>query len=249
MYFACYLPWLAMDQMPSMRKYKIQPNKENDVPMHANCLRRLLFSHVFVQFPMMLMFHLVVEIFGFRIKGPLPAFSELAWQVPVFLVIEDFYFYWVHRFLHWKRIYRYIHKVHHEHKAPFGITAEYAHPVETVVLGVGTLLGPVIFCRHLFTLWVYLAVRLWETVEDHAGYDVWFNPTNLIPFWGGPVHHDFHHKSFDGPYSSIFTYCDYIFGTDARWREHQLKLRRAVGKEESMFYPAVFRGAPHVKAD
>jgi len=63
------------------------------------------------------------------------------------------------------------------------------------------------------------------------------------------VHHDFHHKTFDGPYSSIFTYCDYLFGTDARWREHQLQLRRAVGKEESVFYPAVFRGAPHVKAD
>ena len=70
---------------------------------------------------MMLTFHFVVDLFGFKIAGPLPPFSDLAWQIPVFLVIEDFYFYWVHRFLHWKRIYKYIHKVHHEHKAPFGI--------------------------------------------------------------------------------------------------------------------------------
>jgi len=245
-YFLCYVPWLILDAMPSMHKYKIQPDKVNDLPQQMRCLRQLIFSHIFIQFPMMLTFHLVVDLFGFQIAGPLPAFSQLLWQIPAFLVIEDFYFYWMHRFLHWKKIYKYVHKVHHEHKSPFGITAEYAHPIETVVLGLGTLLGPLLLCRHLFTLWVYLGVRLWETVEDHSGYDVPFNPTNLIPFWGGPVHHDFHHKTFDGPYSSIFTYCDYLFGTDKKWREHQRKLR--VRGEESVFYPAVFRGAPNMKA-
>lgn len=31
--------------------------------------------------------------------------------------------------------------------------------------------------------------RLWETVEDHCGYDLpWYmNPTGLIPFWGGKL--------------------------------------------------------------
>jgi sterol desaturase/sphingolipid hydroxylase (fatty acid hydroxylase superfamily) len=82
------------------------------------------------------------------------------------------------------------------------------------VLGIGTLLGPLLFARHMVTLWAWLLVRLWETVEDHSGYDLPFNPTNFIPFWGGAVHHDFHHKTFDGPYASIFTWCDWMFGTD-----------------------------------
>ena len=76
--------------------------------------------------------------------------------------------------------------------------AEYAHPVETFILGIGTLLGPLFFAKHMITLWAWLL----EPVGDGGGplgYDLPFNPTNLIPFWGGAVHHDYHHKTFEGP--------------------------------------------------
>lgn len=65
-------------------------------------------------------------------------------QCVAFFIIEDFYFYWIHRFLHWDAIYqyasrsrvaapydlrdRYVHKVHHLHAAPFGIAAEARRP-------------------------------------------------------------------------------------------------------------------------
>lgn len=244
-YFGFALPWMLFDQIPFMRKFRIQPNKVRSWAEYSKCLKQLLFSHICIQLPMMLAFHFVIKTLGFQIDGQLPQFSELAWQIPVFLVIEDFYFYWVHRFLHWKKIYKYIHKVHHEHAAPFGIAAEYAHPAETLLLGLGTLLGPMFFCRHLFTLWAYLGVRLWETIEDHSGYDFPLNPTNLFPFWGGAVHHDYHHKTFVGPYSSIFTWCDWIFGTDKLFRKHQVKLR---GGKDCDYYPAAFRGAPNMEA-
>lgn len=51
------------------------------------------------------------------------------------------------------------------------------------MLGLGTMLGPALFARHLLTVWVWLAIRIVETVEDHCGYDLPWNPTNLIPFW------------------------------------------------------------------
>lgn len=47
------------------------------------------------------------------------------------LVLEDTWHYFFHRLLHHKRIYKYIHKIHHHYQAPFGMVAEYAHPVET----------------------------------------------------------------------------------------------------------------------
>ena len=59
---------------------------------------------------------------------------------------------------------RFIHKQHHKFAAPFGLAAEYAHPVETVVLGVGFFLGPLFLCLfqelHVFTMAIWLAVRL-----------------------------------------------------------------------------------------
>jgi methylsterol monooxygenase len=48
----------------------------------------------------------------------------------------------MHRFMHWPPFYKKVHKVHHEYAAPFGIAAEYAHPIETMILGLGTIGGP-----------------------------------------------------------------------------------------------------------
>ena len=245
-YFGAWTPWLAMDQFEYFKRWKIQPDKTPSKEMVMKCLTKLLKSHVFIQLPMQMMFYFVAPYFGFSLAmEALPKSRDLLWQIPVFFAIEDFYFYWVHRGLHHKRVYKYVHKIHHEHKFPFGIAAEYAHPVETFFLGIGTLLGPLFFAKHMVTLWVWLFFRLVETVEDHSGYDVPWNPTNLIPFWGGAVHHDFHHKTFEGPYSSVFTWCDWMFGTDKEFRKHQLKLR---GGSESLAYPAVFRGAPNERS-
>ena len=245
-YFGAWLPWLALDQLEWAKRWKIQPDKTPSKEMVAKCLKKLLKSHVFIQLPMQMLFYFVAPYFGFSLElSALPKAREFLWQIPTFFVIEDFYFYWIHRFLHHKRVYKYVHKIHHEHKYPFGIAAEYAHPVETFFLGIGTLLGPLFFAKHMVTLWVWLFFRLVETVEDHSGYDIPWNPTNLIPFWGGAVHHDFHHKTFEGPYSSVFTWCDWMFGTDKEFREHQAKLR---GGKGSIVYPAAFRGAPNEKA-
>ena len=34
--------------------------------------------------------------------------------------------------MHDKRLYKYVHKIHHSYQSPFGMTAEYAHPIETL---------------------------------------------------------------------------------------------------------------------
>ncbi|RLM61375.1 hypothetical protein C2845_PM14G05080 [Panicum miliaceum] len=42
-------------------------------------------------------------------------------------------------------------------------------------------------------------------------------PTKLIPFYGGAEFHDYHHyvgRQSKSYFSSVFTYCDYIYGTD-----------------------------------
>jgi len=54
-------------------------------------------------------------------------------------------------------------------QAPFGIVGEYAHPLEILILGFGTGLGPLLFARdlHLFTLWFYMTARLWQVRRGH----------------------------------------------------------------------------------
>jgi methylsterol monooxygenase len=196
----------------------ITQTKSSNSKVVSNCVIKVLLSQLLVQLPMIMCFHYFVEGLGFRLHTPLPRPSTLLWKLPLFFIIEDFYFYWAHRFLHWKVIYGSIHKIHHEHAHLFGLAAEYAHPVETVILGIGTIIGPALLARHMLTLWAWLIVRLFETVEDHCGYDI-PSVTKLIPFWGGARHHDFHHERNVGNFASVFVIWDYVFGTDVQYRK------------------------------
>lgn len=48
-------------------------------------------------------------------------------------------------------------------------------------------------------------------------YDFPWSFTKYIPFYGGAEYHDYHHYvggQSQSNFASVFTYCDYIYGTD-----------------------------------
>ncbi|MCH88842.1 sterol 4-alpha-methyl-oxidase [Trifolium medium] len=105
---------------------------------------------------------------------------------------------------------------------PFGLTSEYAHPAEILFLGFATIFGPAITGPHLITLWLWMVLRVLETVEAHSGYHFPWSPSNFFPLYGGADFHDYHHRLLytkSGNYSSTFTYMDRIFGTDVGYRK------------------------------
>jgi len=114
--------------------------------------------------------------------------------------------------LHWPIFYQRVHKLHHTFSTPFGLAAAYAHPVEVVVLGIATFMGPLIVRPHFFTFYCWILFRQLEAVGTHCGYEI-PNPLDMLPFYGGVVPHDYHHKSFIYNYGSRFTYLDKLFGT------------------------------------
>jgi len=117
--------------------------------------------------------------------------------------------------------------MHHEYSTPIGMSAEYAHPIETLFLGLGTILGPILLARDIYTLWFWLVVRLFQTIEAHSGYDLPWSPRHFIPLYAGALHHDHHHKTFTGNYASIFVVWDRIFETDKNYLQHLKKLDKS----------------------
>lgn len=105
------------------------------------------------------------------------------------------------------------------------MAAEFAHPIETVVLGGGFMLGCTLFCTHLAFGWAWLVLRLVETSDVHSGYDFPWNPLHLLPGYAGARFHDFHHKNFTGNYASSFVWWDSLFGTDKEFKAFKLKQR------------------------
>lgn len=65
-----------------------------------------------------------------------------------------------------------------------------------------------------------------------SGYDIPLNPLNLIPFYAGSRHHDFHHMNFVGNYASTFTWWDRIFGTDSHFIAYMEKMKKTEEKTE-----------------
>ncbi|KAG8520782.1 Methylsterol monooxygenase 1 [Galemys pyrenaicus] len=117
-------------------------------------------------------------------------------------------------------------------KAPFGLEAEYAHPLETLILGTGFFIGIMLLCDHVILLWAWVTVRLMETIDVHSGYYIPINPLNLIPFYAGSRHHDFHHMNFVGNYASTFTWWDRLLGTESQYAAYKEKMKKLEKKTE-----------------
>ncbi|KAJ1964816.1 C-4 sterol methyl oxidase [Dipsacomyces acuminosporus] len=235
-YYGRYIPYLICDYIPAMQKYKLQPDRHISNDQWWRCVKSLLFSQVFFQLPMMMFFLPAAKMVGFSCSAPFPVWPRVLFQVCVFFVIEDFYHYWAHRSFHYGFLYKKIHKVHHEYTAPFGIAAEYAHPLETAVLGQGTIAGPLLFNYfveqvHITTMLIWIAARLWQTVEAHCGYDFPWSTPHWLPFWAGASHHDYHHAAFVNNFASTFRWWDRVFGTDHRYQAYEA--RRNAGRQQA----------------
>ncbi|KAI6658532.1 Methylsterol monooxygenase 1 [Oopsacas minuta] len=218
-YFIISFPAFIFQFIPAMQKLKIQQDKPETWANQWKCLKLIIFSHLFIQLPMISTVFTYTEITGTPYDyESIPPWYKLLFKSLLCLLIEDCWHYFFHRILHHGSFYKYIHKVHHNFQAPFGLAAEYAHPIETIILGGGFFIGIVIFCDHLIFMWLWMCLRVIEAVDAHTGYNHW-QPLHLLPYYGGAHFHDFHHKIFVGNFSSTFTYWDKLFGTDHQYRK------------------------------
>lgn len=180
----------------------------------------VLFNNVCIALPSAFSTYDLVAPFGLlpASAATFPALSTVLWQVAASAVAEDLIFYHTHRLLHWKSLYPWVHKWHHQFYHSIGIASECAHPLE-FFLGnlVPVLAGPLLVRAHVFTFWVWLTVRIFETIDAHSGYDFAWSPARLTPWANSTAAHDFHHAHNRGCYGSMFTVLDTLYGTDAEF--------------------------------
>ncbi|RIA96102.1 C-4 sterol methyl oxidase [Glomus cerebriforme] len=228
-YFGRCIPFIIADFIPSFTKYKLQPNKVNTAAEQWSCLKSVLASHFLMELPLIFGFHPIATLFGMDITTvPFPHWQTMSYQIALFFVMEDTFHYWFHRLLHYGPFYKYIHKKHHEYSAPFGLAAEYAHPLEVLILGAGTIGGPLLWVSithnlHLITVFIWISLRLFQAIDAHSGYDFPWSLRHFLPFWAGAEHHDYHHMAFVNCFSTSFRWWDHLMGTDLKYQAYRQK--------------------------
>ncbi|KAL1374258.1 hypothetical protein pipiens_000775, partial [Culex pipiens pipiens] len=192
-----------------LRRYKVQPgtNEPVDRDRLFRVIRQVVFNQIFTGLPMLLGLYYFIEpqtVAGIR---ELPTFPTVVWQLAACIVIEEFGFYYSHRLLHHSRVYKFVHKQHHEWTAPIAITAMYSHPLENILsnlvpIGVGVWATG---C-HLTVAWLWFTLAISNTLHVHSGYH--------LPFLPSPEQHDFHHLKFTQCYG-VLGVLDWLHGTNS----------------------------------
>uniref|UniRef100_A0A0E0CTT9 Uncharacterized protein n=2 Tax=Oryza meridionalis TaxID=40149 RepID=A0A0E0CTT9_9ORYZ len=103
--------------------HKLQPGVRHPPAAFLRCYAATARVLLLAVGPVQLASYPAVRAVGIRTGLPLPSAGETAAQVAVYLLVEDYLGYWIHRLLHTPWAYHHIHRVHHEFTAPMGYAA------------------------------------------------------------------------------------------------------------------------------
>ena len=124
-----------------IKMYKIQKGKEPDQALINKALLHVGLGHA-VAVPVGTYFLTLYMVQDMSFDPAEFEIKSCAFYIVLWHILFDTWFYWTHRAAHHPSIYRFIHKQHHEFYVPVSICAGYAHPLEDLVVNLGsTLIG------------------------------------------------------------------------------------------------------------
>lgn len=143
------------------------------------------------------------------------------WWLPasvlVYLLLHDAWFYWTHRWMHWPKLFRVAHAVHHASRPPTAWAAMSFHPWEALT-GAVVIPGLVLTIPiHVAALGMVLTVMTVMGVTNHMGWEMF--PRWLVRGKAGnwlitASHHQRHHQQYGCNYGLYFRFWDRLCGTD-----------------------------------
>lgn len=146
----------------------------------------------------------------------------LVWQFVLIVLVHDAYFYWVHRWMHSKRLFRLTHLHHHKSRTPTPWTA-YSFStgeafLEAAFMPIFLLLTSLLGIAYAgFAVLLFMWHQMIRNTMAHAGVELF--PAGWVdsPFtrWiSTTTHHDLHHSEGRYNYGFYFTWWDRWMGTE-----------------------------------
>ena len=143
------------------------------------------------------------------------------WWIPVSLVltliVHDAYFYWMHRILHHKKLFKVTHLVHHQSTNPSPWTSYSFHFLEAIAEGAVVILLVFTMPLHPLTIGLFALSSFVINVYGHLGYEIMpkgFRKTFLFEIINTSTFHNLHHQKFKGNYGLYLRVWDRLMGTE-----------------------------------
>jgi len=149
-------------------------------------------------------------------------------QIAVILVAHDAYFYWMHRALHHKKLFRATHLHHHKSRTPTVWTAYsfsmWEAVTESAFMPIFLLAVSLMGFDYIgFAIFTFLAIMIIRNVMGHCGVEIhpagWVD-TPWLDWITTTTHHDLHHSEGRHNFGFYFTWWDRWMGTEhPRYKE------------------------------
>jgi len=194
-------------------QYTIQQRREYPVKLRAvlKAWLLVLFNQTIIAYTFLPLMYYAFKLRGNSYSKTLPSIGETILHVIGFSVVEEIFFYYIHRLFHHPKLYKHIHKKHHDWQAPIAISSLYAHPIEHLFANLlPAVLGPIVFGSHVLLGMAWFVTALVSSILSHMGYH--------LPFLPSTEHHDYHHLKFTDNFG-VFGVLDWLHGTDKNFRK------------------------------
>ena len=171
--------------------------------------------------------------------------SEYGWvyfiiSVPLALIIHDTYFYWTHKWMHGKKVYKSFHLTHHKSTNP-SPWASYTFDWKEGIIQGGIIFILVFFVPlHTYAVIGFTFTAYILNVYGHLGYEIaplWFRKTFLFKLLASSTYHNMHHSKFNGNYGLYFRWWDKLMKTEVKGYEEEydkIQERRILNKNSEL---------------
>lgn len=143
--------------------------------------------------------------------------AYFVFSIFLMLFVRDTIFYWAHRAMHHRALFRFAHRAHHLSTRPNPWTSYSVHPIENLFDVVVTFVVILFLVpKHVLAYQIFLWIDAAMAVMGHVGFEPW--PRGFSRHWLGrwintSTAHNWHHASARHNYGFHFLFWDRWMGT------------------------------------